>query len=92
MAQAVEPTQVDQIRVDVQLRKIPHSQTKLASQPEGFGLMGHVSHAREEINAAGNVDGKLRNAILWCHAAKVCGRVHITGYVFAFTRPSMPVT
>jgi hypothetical protein len=65
--------------------------------------MGHVSHAREEINAAGNVDGKLRNAILWCwqcpnlallwcHAAKVCGRIHITGYVFAFTRPSMPVT
>ena len=50
----------------VQLPEIPHSQTKLASQPEGFGLMGHVSHAREEINAAGNVDGKLRNAILWC--------------------------
>jgi hypothetical protein len=87
----------------VQLRKIPHSQTKFATQPEGFGLMAtsvmYERKATQQGMSTANLEmqsfgvGKCLNLVLlWCRAAKVCGRAHITGYVFAFTRPSMPVT
>lgn len=49
----------------VQLRKIPHSQTKLASQPEGFGLMATSAMRERKAMQPGTFDGKLRNAINW---------------------------
>lgn len=49
----------------VQLRKIPHSQTKFGFTTGRIWFHGHVAHAREESNATGSVDGKIRNAINW---------------------------
>jgi hypothetical protein len=48
-----------------------------------------MSTAKLEIQSIGN--GKCPNlALVWCQAAKVCGRAHVAGYVFAFTRSPMP--
>jgi hypothetical protein len=50
-----------------------------------------MSTANLEMQSFG-VGKCLNLALVWCHAAKVFGRAHITGYVFAFTRRSMPGT